>query len=69
MENSIWRNDVKHEEHVMQTMWRIAYGEMISSIWRNDVKHEENALPTMWRIAYGEMMSNMRSMSCKPCGE
>jgi len=50
-------------------MWRIAYGDMMSSIWRNDVKHEENALPTMWRIAYGEMMSNMRSMSCKPCGE
>jgi len=101
VETNIWRHEGEHEEHFMQTMWRIPYGYMISSIrrmhcqlcgeyhmekwfktwgechgnhvensiWRHDIKHEENAMGTMWRITYVEVMSNMRSMSCKPCGE
>ena len=59
MEDGIRRHDVKHEEHAMKTMWRIAYGD----------KHEENALPFMWRIAYGDMILRMRRMHRKPYGE
>ena len=70
MENSIRRHDFKHEDDAMQTIWRIAYGEMMSSntIWmmacirRYDVTHEENAMQTMWRAAYGHMMGSMRRM-------
>ena len=48
MENSIWRCDVKHEDTCTQTMWRIAYGDMMSSMWRMPCK------PAMRRIAYRE---------------
>jgi len=34
MENSIWRNDVKHEENDLKTMWRTAYRDMMESMRR-----------------------------------
>ena len=67
MEKNIRRHDFKHEDDAMQTIWRIAYGEMMSSmrrvhqnhvensIWRHDVKNEENAMQTMWRTQHMEL--------------
>ena len=33
-EHNIWRHDLKYEENAMETMRRVAYGDMMSSMWR-----------------------------------
>ena len=67
----------------MKTMWRTAYGDMMTishedtytqanheenNIWTHDIKHVENVMQTMRRISYGHTISSMWRMSFKPYG-